>query len=197
MNRKLLISLCMLFGLFALSFAQDDLADPQMAKESTAMVANMRKVELLNQILPLALQPSQIQQILPVLERVRDKQRKLLIQEHKDLLDFQKQTQAAVDAGLQGKLPSADFIRTIEAFYKANDIRRQVANGENLDTLMPVIQKVLDKGQQKVMANSLTLQFFEPDLSPANATDDQKERVFCREVLLDPLAYDLLVQMGK
>jgi len=197
MNRKLLTSLCMLIGLFAVSFAQDDLADPQMAKESTAIVTNMRKVELLNQILPLALQPSQIQQILPVLERIRDKQRKLLIQEHTDLMQMQKQSEAAVNDGMKGKLPDADFVRTIEAFYKANDIRRQVATGENLDILMPKLTSILDKGQQKVMANSLTLQFFEPDLSPANATDEQKMRVFCREVLLDPLCYDLLVQMAK
>jgi len=47
------------------------------------------------------------------------------------------------------------------------------------------------------MANSLTLKFFEPDITPEQATDDQKERVFCREVLLDPLTYDLLVAMSK
>jgi hypothetical protein len=195
MNRKLLLVLSLLFGLFVISTAQP--VDPEMAKESTDILTNMRKVELLDQLLPLALQPSQIQQILPVLERIRDKQRKLIAQEHKDLLDFEKTAQAAVDAGLKGKLPSEDYVRSIQVFYKANDIRRQVATGENLDMLMPVITKVLDKGQQKVMSNSLTLQFFEPDITPAEATDDQKMRVFCREIILDPLGYDVLVAMSK
>ena len=195
MNPKLLLSLSLLFALFSAAFAQP--VDPNMAKQSTDILTNMRKVELLNQILPLALQQNQIQQILPVLERIRAKQEKLLEQEHKDLIEFQKSSEAAVTDGLKGKMPDQNYVRTIEAFYKANDIRRQVANGENIDLLLPVLQKYLDKGQLKVMANSLTLQFFEPDITPAQATDEQKERVFCREILLDPVAYDILVAMSK
>jgi hypothetical protein len=195
MNRKLLLALSLFFALFAAAHAQP--VDPEMAKQSTQILTNMRKVELLNQILPLALEKSQINQLLPTLERIRDKQRKLLEQEHKDLLEFDKQSSQAVDSGIQGKLPDSEYVRTIEAFYKVNDIRRQVATGENLDMLMPAITKALNKGQQKVMANALTLRFFEPDITPAEATDELKMRVFAREVLLDPLAYELLVQLAK
>ena len=186
----------MILGLCALSFAQPQV-DPEMAKESTRILDNMRKVELLNQLIPLVLRPDQIQAILPVLERIRDKERRLTEQEHTDLLLFDQNSADTVAAGIKGQLPSADYVVKLEAFYKANDIRRQVATGENLDMLMPVITKTLDGGQQKVMENSLTLQFFEPDLKPDSATDDQKMRVFCREIILDPLCYDLLVQMGK
>jgi hypothetical protein len=198
MNRKLLLALSLLFAVFAcaaVSSAQP--IDPDMAKQSTDILTNMRKVELLNQILPLVLEKGQINQILPELERIRDKQRKLIVQEHTDLMMFDRESSKAVDSGLQGKLPDSEYVREIEAFYKANDIRRQVAMGENLDLLMPVVEKALNKGQLKVMANALTLSFFEPDITPAEATDELKMRVFAREVLLDPLAYDLLVQMSK
>lgn len=195
MNRKLLLVLSLLFATFTFSFAQP--VNPDMARQSTDILTNMRKVELLNQLLPLVLQPNQIQQLLPVLERIRAKQGKLLIQENKDLTEFQKTSLSAVGAGIKGKLPDPALVRMIQVFYKANDIRRQVAMGENIDALMPTIYKTLDKGQQKVMSNSLVLQFFEPDITPKQATEEQKMRVFCREVLLDPLTYDLLVQMGK
>ena len=195
MNRKLLLALSLLFALFAFAPAQD--VDPQMAKESTDITANMHKVELLNQILPLALQPNQIQQILPVLERIRAKQKAQLVKEHQLLLEFQKTSAAAVDAGVKGKLPSPNMVRDIDAFYESITISREAATGDYIDTLLPALQKILDKGQQKVMANSLTLKFFEPDITPQEATDDQKERVFCREVLLDPATYDLLVAMAK
>ena len=56
----------------------------------------------------------------------------------------------------------------------------------------------LNKGQMKVMANSLTVKFFEPDITSDEAKDPTvKERVFVREILLDPLTYDLFVQMTK
>jgi hypothetical protein len=196
MNRKLLLILSLFFALFAISAAQPAV-DAQMAKESTEITANMHKVELLNELLPLALQPNQIQQILPALERIRSKQTKQLAKEHEALIEFQKSSAAAVDAGVKGKLPDPNYVRDIEVFYKAIDIGRQVATGENIDLLMPTLTKILDKGQQKVMANSLTLRFFEPDITAAEATDDQKIRVFCREILLDPMTYDLLVAMGK
>jgi hypothetical protein len=195
MKRKLLLVLGLLFATFALSNAQP--VDPEMARQSTEILKNIRKVELLNQILPLALQPAQIQQILPAIEKIRVRQKEQLVKEHKLLLDFQKTSATAVDAGVKGKLPSTDLVREIDALYKATEIGRQVIMGENLDLLMPVITKALDKGQQKVMANSLRIQFFEPDVTGAQASDDQKMRVFCREVLLDPLAYELLVTMAK
>src|SRR5579885_1827260 len=100
MNRKILLVLSLLLGLFAVSLAQD--VDPEMAKQSADIVTRMRKVELLNQILPIALTKDQIQQILPVLERIRDKNRKLLEQEHKDLLEFDRSSSDALDAALKG-----------------------------------------------------------------------------------------------
>src|SRR5437588_12008208 len=130
MNRKLLLVLS--FLLVIVGFAAAQPVDPEMAKQSTDITTNMRKVELLNQLVPLILEKNQINQILPVLERIRDKQRLLLIQEHKDLLAFDKPSSDAVTAGIGGKLPDAEFVRTIQAFYKANDLRRQVATGENL-----------------------------------------------------------------
>ena len=192
---KLLLVLGLLVSLFAVSLAQP--VDPQMAKESTDIATNMRKIELLNELLPLALQRNQIQQILPVLERIRSNQQKALVKEHQLLLDYQKSSAAAVDAGIKGKLPDPSYVRDILAFYKAIDIARQVAAGENIDKLYPVLTKILDKGQQKVMANTLTVQFFEPDITAAEATDEQKIRIFCREIFLDPLTYDLLIAMAK
>jgi hypothetical protein len=198
MIRKTLIVLSMLFGVFGmLSISVAQPVDPVMAKQSADILSKLRKVELLYQILPLLLEKQQIDKILPALEKIRSKQRKLLEQEHKDLAGFETDANKAVAAGVGGQMPSDDTIRTIEAFYKANDLRRQVAMGENLDLLMPVLKSTLNAGQMKVMANSLTMAFFEPDLAPGDINDEVKARVFAREVLLDPLTYEILVAMDK
>lgn len=195
MKLKLLLALSCVFALFACSPAQS--IDPEKAKDSTRILQNMRKVELMNQLLPLTLEKDQILQILPTLERIRDKVRKLYVQENADLQLFDKASQASVDDAMKGKMPDQDYVRKIVAFYRLNDVRRQVAVNENIDMLLPVLQKVCNKGQLKVMANSLTLAFFEPDVKPAEATDEFRQRVFIREVMLDPMTYDLLLQMSK
>lgn len=195
MKPKLLLILSLLFALSAGASAQ--FIDPERAKQSTRILEQMRKVELLNQILPLTLDRTQILAMLPTLERVRDKVRKLYAQENTDLQAFDKESQTLVADGLKGKLPSQDYVRRLVTFYKVNDIRRQVAINENIDMLQPVLEKNLNKGQLKVMENSLTIAFFEPDVKPSEVDSKFKQRVFIREVLLDPLAYDLLVQMSK
>ena len=196
MKQKLLLALSFVLVLAAMAPAQD--IDPEKAKESTAILVKMRKVELLNQILPLVLTRDQILQILPTIERVRAKTRELTLKEHDALLQFDKSSQGMIDAGLQGKMPDQSGVRDIEVFYEAVDINRQALMGENIDAMMAVLQKTLNKGQMKVMANSLTLKFFEPDVTTDEEKDDTvKERVFVREILLDPLTYDLFVQMSK
>ncbi len=196
MKQKLLLALSLLLVMAAFATAQD--IDPAMAKQSTEILAKMRKVELLNQILPLVLSRDQIQQILPAIERVRARLRELTIKEHNALIQFDKSSERMIDAGMKGQMPDQANVRNIEVFYEAVDINRQALMGENLDNVMAVLTKVLNKGQLKVMANSLTLKFFEPDATSDEEKDDTvKERVFVREILLDPLTYDLLVQMTK
>lgn len=194
MNLKLLLVSSLVLAVGAFAGAQQ--IDPQKAKESEVIVNNMRRVELLNQILPLVLTKSQINAILPAIERARDKMRQLYLTEHDDLLEFQKSTQAAAQAGVAGKMPDNKLVTDIRAFFQANDVRRASVVEHNIDIIMPVLVKNFNKGQMKVMANSLTLAFFEPDIKPQDANDDIKQRVFVREVLMDPLAYDLLVQMA-
>lgn len=196
MKQKLLLAFSLLFALAAFAPAQD--IDPDKAKESTAITLKMRKVELLNQIVPMVLSREQILQILPVIERVRAKQRDLTLKEHDALIQFDKSSDGLIAAGLKGQVPDPAAIRNIEVFYEAIDINRQALLGENIDAMMAVLTKVLNKGQMKVMANSLTVKFFEPDLTTDEEKDDTvKERVFVREILLDPVTYDLFVDMTK
>jgi hypothetical protein len=194
MNVKLLLISSLVFALGAFAGAQQ--IDPQKAKESDLIVANMRRLELLNQILPLVLTRQQINAILPSIERVRDKIRQLYLTEHDNLMEFQNKAKSSVDAGVKGQMPDNKLVTDIRAFFQANDVRRQSVVEHNIDIIMPVLLKNLNKGQMKVMANSLTLAFFEPDIKPQDANDDIKQRIFVREVLMDPLTYDLLIQMS-
>src|SRR4051794_10961446 len=100
MKLKLLFALSLILAFAAAALGQT--IDPDKAKESTKIQQNLRKVELLNQILPLAMDRNQMLQLLPTIERVREKQRTLMLQEHDALLEFDKKSEAAVADGIKG-----------------------------------------------------------------------------------------------
>lgn len=192
------VRLLLLSSLLCASIASAQPQPADMGKRSDVIVANLRKVELVNQILPLVLQKDQIRKLLPAIEKVRDKSRKLLRQEYEDLIRYEGRASDAVAAALkEGRLPQNTFVREIVAFFNASEIRRSVALYENVDIVMPVLKTTLNKGQLKVAANSLPVHYFEPDVKPEEATEELRLRVFIREVILDAHTYDLLIQMSK
>ena len=94
-------------------------------------------------------------------------------------------------------MPSKETLDKIAEFYGSAQVIRQAYIADNVDQVYTVMAATLNKGQLKAAANSLTLAFYEPNVKPEDATEEFRIRVFVREVMLDPVTYDLLLLMSK
>jgi hypothetical protein len=180
----------------ALSGAQSSSVADAMAKKADEIYLAMYKVQIMNQILPLVMEKEQIRKLLPPIEKVRQRVTEYRKAEYQQLLNLEKPTNMALSEALaSGKMPAKETIDKIgQHFVNSGLIRTQIAQ-ENVDSVLTVFKATLNKGQLKAAANSLTLQFYEPDVKPEQATEEFRLRVFVREVLLDPITYDLLITM--
>jgi hypothetical protein len=61
--------------------------------------------------------------------------------------------------------------------------------------VMEAMKTSLNAGQMKVAANALDFKLYNPNIKPEEIKEEDRLRLYVQEVLLDPLAYDLLVKM--
>lgn len=173
-------------------------ADVAMGQKSDEILLTMRKVQIMNQILPLVMDKEQIKKILPTVEKIRSKVREVQRTEFKQLQALENPTKFALDEALkQGRMPSKETLDKIAEFYGSAGVIRQAYVADNIEQVLAVMKATLNKGQLKAAANSLTLSFYEPNVKPEEATEDFRLRVFVREVMLDTVTYDLLLAMSK
>lgn len=184
----------LLIGLVSPVAAQADAA----ADRSSEVLKKMRQVDLLNQILPLLLTKDQINKLLPAIERARQNVRDIERLEAQDLAKLDARLTEVVQAGLEKQvLPDREFLVELNKLVRAFAIRRQVAVGENVTTVLEAFDANLNAGQKKAAANSLNPKLFDPKVNLDTMTDEQKIRFFIQEILLDPLAYDVLKELAK
>lgn len=188
-------ALALLFsGLITPAMAQ---ADPA-AERSFEVQRKMRQLDLLNQLLPLLLTKDQILKILPAIERARQNVRDIERLEAQDLARLETRLTEAVKAGVESqKLPDREFMVELSKLVRAFSIRRQVAAAENVTTVLEVFNAQLNAGQKKAAANSLNPKLYDPKADLETMTDEQKIRLYIQEILLDPLAYELLKDLQK
>jgi hypothetical protein len=187
-------SLLLCLALTGGALAQDPVTPK--GKRSDEIMIRMRQVDLLNRILPLLLTKAQLREILPAVEKARKKEREILALEDKDLATVADKLEEAVTKGIEaGVPPSKAFQMEIATFTNALYIRRQAALYEMIDEVYKAIDKQLDPGQKKVMANTLKPNLLDPKAKAEEMTDVDKIRFFIRMTLLDDAAYDVLKKL--
>lgn len=194
MKRVLIATLC-LFSLVGAANAQ--LSDAA-AKRSEAIVKRMRQLDLLNHIIPLALTKDQINKILPVIEKCRQKVKQIQSMEADDLKKVEIECDKAYDDGVKkNNVPDVALLKKLNMLMIAFAIRRDVAINENTDDMMAIMKSTLNAGQLKVAAHSLDVKQYDPKAEPSKMSDDEKMKFYIKDVMLDPLAYDVLIQLAK
>lgn len=162
--------------------------------EAGRILLKVRQLDLLNQMLPVLMTPEQIQKILPSLEKARSAD----TTNQKAELEAMKKLEAKIDGGIKDAkekklVPSkelvADVIKMMAGFQK----QRALMILRQSEAVVQVVSATLDQGQIKAAANAL------PYLDdPENKlTDEMKLGRWVRSVLMDPVAYDILVEMSK
>lgn len=181
----------------ATSVVAQPVSQEDRAKRSDEILKKMRQMELANQILPLVMTKEQLKQILPSIEKARANVRDLQNEEFETMRKFEERLDTAIkNATDKGQLPGQALLVEMNRLLMAFSLKRQAAASENVTTVLDVLNKTLNAGQLKAAANSLDLKLFDPSVKPEELTETVKVRFYVGQVLLDPLAYDLLVKMS-
>jgi hypothetical protein len=65
------------------------------------------------------------------------------------------------------------------------------------DSLYDVVNKLFDAGQKKIAANSIDWKLLDPTSDLDKKDEPTKIRAYIKAVLMDPLAYDLMILLAK
>lgn len=167
-------------------------------QKADQVLLKARKVDLLNQILPVLMTKDQIGKLLPVIEKARAAVKAVEEKERGELGALEPKLDAAIKEALDKNLvPSRDVLNNAYATFQMMQLRRQSIVNQNVDALLKVIDESWNAGQRKAAAQALRPEAFDPTLDSSKMTDEQKLRFYVRVILLDPYAYDLLIKLRE
>ena len=192
--KHLLICIAMLVPFVC--FGQSTPSD--QARKSDEIVMKMRQIDLLVQIIPLALTKDQINQILPSIERARSKAHAMEKDEAATLQKLDGKISDAIKKAIDTSVaPPRDLLDELAKTTMLMTEKRLVLIDENVDAVFKAFTGAINAGQKKAAANSLAPQLLDPTLKPDQMTEDDKVKFFVKNILLDDQAYDVLVQLAK
>ena len=185
-----------------LVFAQDppkpsEVKPTEKSLRAEAIFIKLRQVDLLTQIMPLVLQKRQIDLLLVALEKARKDQQIILDADAGQMISLEKESDAALaDVEARGAYPPREIRGRIFAVTARLSMFRQAARDGIVLRTDEAVLKILNAGQIKAMVGT-----FAPEeinaAKPDSVTDEQRRRAYVANILLDPLAYDLLRKLYK
>lgn len=191
MRSRFLFSLIALFAM-ALAGAQ---TDDQLAQKSNEIFDKATKLDLLNQILPILFTKEQYREILPEIERARQRVKETQRLEAGELKklegDLDKALSEAMDKGM---VPPKETLSAVSKTLQKLSIARRIISDQNTQAVLDVFNKTANAGQKKAATNALDPKWF--GLKAEEMKDDDKLRIFVREILLHPLAYEIMRKLS-
>lgn len=185
--KKLLISLSLLtvvVGAQAQAVAED-----RSVQASTILMKTVQ-VDLLNQMLPLLFTKQQWGKVLTAVESCRETVRSTERNEFEELKKLDGRLTAAIEAAIQkGELPKPELIVEYKGRFLAFEKTRQFMAIQNVEKVYEVFNAVANTGQKKTAMNSLDAKRYG---KVEEMKEEQKIKLYISEVILNPLAYDLM-----
>lgn len=164
------------------------------ADDASRILNKMRQVDLLNQILPVLMTTEQLGKLLPAVEKARSAAIELEKKELERMKKFETKLDPAIkDAKEKGQVPSSELQDEIKAILKEFQQNRTIMVLEQNEAVLKAVEETLDAGQIKAATNSLSV----PKGDTSKPSDRERLRRWVRAVLMDPLSYDLLVDLSK
>lgn len=176
------------------SFGQNN---PEQAARSDEILRKVRELELLDQILPVLMTREQLREILPAVERARQGAREHQEREFQALLRVEERVDAALERAYRdGDIPNQEMIREINNSFRGLTLSRQIAIRNHVIEVRTKMEEILNEGQIRSAANSLDLSWMSAEEAEA-LTQEEKLDMWVQAVLLDYLAYDILVRLSR
>jgi len=188
--KRLLLPLLLTLCLAAPAYS----AEPPEQDVASRILVKLRQLDLWNQILPVLMTKEQLSKLLPVIEKAREASKAT----EKIELDELKKLEAKLDGDLKdakekglvtAKEKTTEYQRVLLALSKV----REIMVKEQIETVLKSVEETLDEGQIKAATNSIQV----AGDKESKLTDRDKLRRWVGAVLLDPLAYDLLLDLKK
>ncbi|HLK13186.1 MAG TPA: hypothetical protein VKT78_00140 [Fimbriimonadaceae bacterium] len=184
-----------LFACAALSFDQ---GPTDKAAASDKVIDHIRQADLLNHLLPILWTKGQLNAILPSIEKARQTVELAHDNEYHKLMELDPKVSAAVDKALNdGNLPGRDLLKGVNDQLNTLQVTRTILGKRNEGLVYDALTATLNSGQKKAMANDLDPSSVTPGLKVETMSDEEKIRFYIRNILLDPLTYDLLVKLQR
>lgn len=183
--------------LFVSSIAGLQVTREERAKKSEEVLKKVHQLELMNQLLPMVFTKEQLGKFLPAVEKARVAVREQEKIEYDFLMKLGPKVDVALKDAAKGKVPGNTVINECWATFRMFGMRRKAVADDNVEQVMKVFEPAINDGQKKTAINSIDVKAIDPSLDPKTASDSKKLELFVRVILLDPDAYDLMVQMLK
>lgn len=166
--------------------------------KATEIGKKIRQLDLLNQILPVLMTKEQLKAIIPAVQKARNEERVLAQKELKMMIEKEAKVDAAIKEGKSKHLvPSQELVAELSQMYNAFVIARRMMMSSQVEAIRLVMEKNLNKGQIKAAANALNPKIFDPSADLSSITEERKLDLWIQNILLDPQAFDLLVELSK
>lgn len=173
-----------------MSFGQTDVAGN--------IQKNIHKLDILNQILPVVMTKAQLSEVIKEVEKVRAAAKLVEQQEKTELMAMEGKVNKAVkDSVEKGDLPDDALMTELTELHKKFVTRRTQQMVKNVQAMYEALKKHLNEGQMKAVANSLNPRIFNPDADLTTMSDMEKTTIWIQYVLLDPVAYEVLLDLSK
>jgi len=186
------------FAVFGTSLA--DAPTPQLMKEdpvATRINLKIRRIEILDQLLPVLMTKDQINKILPKVEEARQLEVDLQKKELAILKDFEAMVDKQLENGIKKQMLTSD---EFNAEYRKIVNKFQTGRGAlillSTGLVHEEMKKVLNEGQLTAAAKAVPASMF-GGRDPETVAREEKLRIWIREVMLDRASYELLSDMAR
>lgn len=161
---------------------------------ASRVLMKMRQVDLLNQMLPVLMTKEQVQKLLGPVEKARNAEKAI----EKDELEQLKKIESKLDAAIKEakekqQVPPGELQTEIFKTLKGFQLKRAEMVIEQNEAVLKAVEETLDEGQIKAASNALSV----PEKEGEKMASRDKLRRWVRIVLMDPLSYDLLVELSR
>ncbi len=172
----------------------------QAGKDVDQIILKINKLNIVKYVTPLLLKKDQLNALMSTIEKCRAKQSEIVAL---DAMEFKKQKlEAEIDKALDdamnnGSYPKRDLQSKVIKIQDALLMRRKIATNEMVEMLLETCKKQLNEGQLAVMRNLTDPNYVEGETKASKLPDDERTKLFIREILLSPLTYDIFKQLAK
>ena len=184
-----------LLCVFAVSSAQPTEAQ---SEESNRILKKIQQMELYNQLLPVLFKPDEARAFLPILERHRAEARKTELFEHKTLRSLEIDLDRVIkEAQEKGKVPDPKVMSTVFNWFRTFAMKRKALVDDTAEELIRTMRQTLNEGQVRAAMNAFNPKEFDPTLDPETMTEDEKLALWVKVVMMDSLAYDIMLGFSR